>query len=88
MRRFLLVVSFVLVLGGGAAMVGAQGESPQEAAEVGGQPAGCGTPTASPGATPESTPFTTGEGMPGSTPVASPVDLTGCATPEIGTPGS
>jgi len=80
MRRLIFICSFVLVLGGGAALVGAQG---QEGAETGAS-ASCATPVASPA----STPFTTGEGLPGSTPAASPVDLTGCATPEAGTPAS
>ena len=74
MRRILLIVACLFVLGGGVAYVGAGAQAPSgtpEAATV-----LCATPIASPVATPT-----------GATPIASPVDLTGCATP-IATPGS
>jgi hypothetical protein len=83
MRRLIVILSFALIVGG-TAVVGAQSGSQQQTTAVGAQQAGCATPLASP----EASPFTTGEGLPGATPSASPVDLIVCPTPEDGTPAS
>ena len=88
MRRLVMVLLFALGIGSGTVIAVAQDPGQAPNTEAGAPEAGCATPLASPGATPEATPFTTGEGLAGSTPVGSPVDLTGCPTPEVGTPAS
>lgn len=82
MRRLLIGLACLVVVGGGTGVVAAQG--PQHTTQNVTSPNQCASPMASPEASPAASPSPTLASTPLSTPLASPtvaIQLTGCATP-------